>query len=77
MPGGRTKFSNVWLSAIDSSGQKLSSWCCKGLDDFHVYCRFRDSEFLCDNSGKSQIFVGFTLGTKSVLAVIINDKNNR
>jgi len=55
MPGGRTKFNNVWLSAIDSNGQKLSSWCRKGLDDFHAYCQFCDKEFLCDNSGKSQI----------------------
>lgn len=48
MPCSRTKFNNVWLSAIDSNGQKLSSWCRKGLDDFHMYCWF------CD-SGKSQI----------------------
>ena len=55
MPGGRTKYNNVWLSAIDCNGQKLGSWCRKGLDDYHAYCRFCDCEFLCDNSGKSQI----------------------
>lgn len=55
MPGGRTKFSNAWLSAFDSNGQRLSSWCRKGVDDYHAYCRFCDSEFLCDNSGKAQI----------------------
>lgn len=55
MPGSKRKFNNVWLSAIDSNGKKLSSWCRKGRDDFHTYCQFCDSEFLCDNSEKSQI----------------------
>ena len=40
MPGGRTKFSAVWLLAIDSNGQKLSDWCKKGKDDYHGYCNF-------------------------------------
>ena len=54
MPGGRTKFSAVWLSAIDSNGQKLSYWCKKGKDDYHGYCNLSpDIKF--DNSGKAQL----------------------
>ena len=55
MPGVRTKFNNAWLSAVDSNGQRLSSWCSKRVNDYHAYCRFCDSEFFCDNSGKAQI----------------------
>lgn len=55
MPGGRTNFSNAWLTAIDSNNQKLGTWCCKGNDDFHAYCRFCDRQILCDNSGKAQL----------------------
>ena len=57
MPGGRTKFSNAWLSAVHSIGQRLGSWCRKGVDDCHAYCRFCDSEFLCGNFGKAQIII--------------------
>ena len=55
MPGGRTKFSAVWLSAIDSNGQKLSDWCKKGKDDYHGYCNFCGIDIKCDNSGKAQL----------------------
>ena len=55
MPGGRTKFSAVWLSAIDSNGQKLSDWCKKGKDDYHGYCNFCAIDIKCDNSGKAQL----------------------
>ena len=68
MPGGRTTFSNAWLSAVDSNGQRLSSGCRKGVDDYHAYCRFCDSEFLCDNSGKAQILQHVT-NEKHVQAV--------
>ena len=33
MPGGRTKFSNAWFSDVDSNGQRLGSWCHKGVHD--------------------------------------------
>lgn len=55
MPGGRTKFSNSWLSTIDANGQRLSTWCRKGADDFLAYCRFCDCQVRCDNAGKSQL----------------------
>lgn len=55
MPGGKTKFSNSWLSSVDANQQTLSQWCRKGEDDFHGYCRFCDTDIKCDNSGKPQL----------------------
>ena len=55
MPGGHTKFSNSWLTQIDTNSQALSVWCRKGKDDYHAYCRFCDIEIKCDNSGKQQL----------------------
>ena len=55
MPGGRTKFSAIWLLAIDSNGQKLSDWCKKGKDDYYGYCNFCAIDIKCDNSGKVQL----------------------
>ena len=56
MPGGKTKFSNSWLTAVDSNKQSLSTWCRKGKDDFLAYCRLCDRETRCDNAGKAQLF---------------------
>ena len=30
MPGQKTKFSELWLSAKDSNGDNVSDWCKKG-----------------------------------------------
>ena len=55
MPERQTKFSNLWLSSIDTNGQKLSEWCRKGDDDYSGYCIFCDVKIKCDNAGKSQL----------------------
>ena len=54
MPSGRTKFCNAWLSTIDANSQRLSTWCRKGADDFHAYCRFCVSE-VCVTTLESHI----------------------
>ena len=55
MPGQRTKFSEVWLTAKDCNGDTVSDWCKKGKDDFHGYCCVCKIDLKCDNGGKVQL----------------------
>ena len=55
MPGQKTKFSEVWLSAKDSNGDNVSDWCKKGKDDYHGYCYICRTDLKCDNGGKVQL----------------------
>ena len=55
MPGQRTKFSEVWLTAKDCNGDTVSDWCKKGKDDFHGYCCVYKIDLKCDNGGKVQL----------------------
>ena len=55
MPGGQTKVSTTRLSTFDSNGQKLSEWCKKVKDDYHIYCIFCEIDIKCDNAGRSQL----------------------
>ena len=55
MPGQKTKFSEVWLSAKDSNGYNVSGWCKKGKDDYHGYCYIYRTDLKCNNGGKVQL----------------------
>ena len=53
MPGQKTKFSEVWLSSVDSNGQQISEWHQK--DEYHGYCHFCERDIGCDKAGKAQL----------------------
>ena len=55
MPGQKTKFSEVWLSAKDSNGDNVSDWCKKGKDDYYGYYSICRTDLKCDNGGKVQL----------------------
>ena len=51
MPGQKTKFSELWLSAKDSNGDNVSDWYKKGKDDYHGCCSICRTDLKCDNNG--------------------------
>ena len=52
MPQRQTKFSETWLSSVDSNGQRIGEWCRKGQNEYQAYCEFCDVQVKCDNAGK-------------------------
>ena len=56
MPQRQTKFSETWLSSVDSNGQRIGEWCRKGQNEYQAYCQFCDVQVKCDNAGKTQLF---------------------
>ena len=55
MPQRQTKFSETWLSSVDSNGQRIGEWCRKGQNEYQAYCQFCDVQVKCDNAGKTQL----------------------
>ena len=55
MPQRQTKFSEAWLSSVDSNGQRIGEWCRKGQNEYQAYCQFCDVQVKCDNAGKTQL----------------------
>ena len=51
----QTKFSETWLSSVDSNGQRIGEWCRKGQNEYQAYCQFCDVQVKCDNAGKTQL----------------------
>ena len=51
----KTKFSETWLSSVDSNGQRIGEWCRKGQNEYQAYCQFCDVQVKCDNAGKTQL----------------------
>ena len=50
MPQRQTKFSETWLSSVDSNGQRIGEWCRKGQNEYQAYCHFCDVQVKFDNS---------------------------
>ena len=55
MPQRQTKFSETWLSSVDSNGQRIGEWCRKGQNEYQAYCQFCDVQVKCDNAGKTHL----------------------
>ena len=55
MPQRQTKFSETWLSSVDSNGQRIGEWCRKGQNEYQAYCQFCDVQVKCDNAWKIQL----------------------
>ena len=55
MPQRQTKFSETWLSSVDSNGQRIGEWCRKGQNEYQAYCQFCDVQVKCDNAGRTQL----------------------
>ena len=47
MPQRQTKFSETWLSSVDSNGQRIG--------EYQAYCQFCYVQMKCDNAGKTQL----------------------
>ena len=55
MPKRLTKFSELWLSSLDSNLQRIGEWCRKGGNAYNAYCQFCDAQIRCDNVGRAQL----------------------
>ena len=51
----KTKFSETWLSSVDSNGQRIGEWCRKGQHEYQGYCQFCNVQVKCGNAGKAQL----------------------
>ena len=55
MPKRLTKFSELWLSSLDSNRQRIGELCRKGDNDYNAYCQFCDAQIKCGNGGRAQL----------------------